>query len=168
MCQLWSQRPSYKEECMTHCIFLQVLLALRNVNSAHTCPEWTEAAPSRGVSSSLPLDASAKAVCGGVDWRLPCYRVSVWLYPAAEMNNMMSVQPSVSDKQCACQFIVRQCEFFLWVVVCVLGNRFIATVFWKENTLSCLSIFLMLLDLQFWKNNSVLRAVKCKCGEPGL
>lgn len=114
VCQLCSPRPSNKEKCMTHFIFLQVSLALCNVNSVRTCPGWTEAAPSRGVSSSLPLDASANAVCGGVDWRLPCYRVSVWLYPAAEMNNMMSVQPSVSDKQCARQFIVRGSEIFFF------------------------------------------------------
>lgn len=30
------------------------------------------------------------------------------------MNNMMSVQPSVSDKQCACQFTVRRSEFFFF------------------------------------------------------
>lgn len=157
MCQLCSPRPSNKEKCMTHFIFLQVSLALCNVNSVRTCPGWTEAAPSRGVSSSLPLDASAKAVCGGVDWRLPCYRVSVWLYPAAEMNNMMSVQPSVSDKQCARQFIVRGSEIFFFFPVGVgegglqslLGNCFIAAVLRKKNTLSCPSIFLMLLDPHF-------------------
>lgn len=28
---------------------------------------------------------------------------------------MMSVQPSVSDKQCACQFTVRRSEFFFFL-----------------------------------------------------
>lgn len=62
-----SPRPSNKGKCMTHCIFLRFSLALRNVNSVHTCPGWTEAGPPRGVSSLLPLDVSAKVVRGGVD-----------------------------------------------------------------------------------------------------
>lgn len=54
---------------------------------------------------------------------------------------MMSVQPSVSDKQCACQFTVRRSEFFFffcrevreWGVTVFAGKLFYCSSILKEK-----------------------------------